>query len=268
MKVVLFCGGYGVRMGEETQRIPKPMINVGSRPIIWHIMKYYALWGHTEFILCLGYKAEVIKNYFLTYNEALTNDFVLSNGGKDITLLNSDIENWTITFVDTGAQATIAERLKAVDGFLGDDSMFLATYGDGVTDAPLNVMVDSFARQQKTAMFLAVRPRFNAHVVDFDSAGIVRGIEDLAHAHVIINGGYFVFRREIMDAIEPGEELVDEPFRRLIAKEQVIAYPYDGFWAPMDTLKDKQYLDSLVEQGRVPWTSHPGAGVDREPEPV
>ncbi len=134
MKVVLFCGGLGVRMGEQTQKIPKPMITVGSRPILWHIMKWYASWGFDDFVVCLGYKAERIKEYFLSYSEALSNDFILSNGGRDVQLLGSDISNWRITFVDTGAQATIGERLLAVAPHLEDSDYFLATYGDGLTE--------------------------------------------------------------------------------------------------------------------------------------
>ena len=255
MRVVIFCGGLGVRMGEATERMPKPMIPVGSQPILWHIMKYYARWGHTEFILCLGHKAEAIKNYFLTYNEALANDFVLSDGGKRVNLMRSDIDDWTITFVDTGIDATIGERLKAVEPYLGEDPVFLATYGDGLTDAPLTTMIEHFEEQKRTAMFLSVRPAINVHVVEATKDNIVRGIENIRAGNVRINGGFFVLRREILDLIEPGDELVERPFKRLIEAEQLIAYPYEGFWAPMDTLKDKQYLDSLVAAGTTPWLS-------------
>ena len=253
MKVVIFCGGLGIRMGEATQRIPKPMIPIGGRPILWHIMKYYAAWGHKDFILCLGYKAEDVKEFFLTYNEALANDFVLSGGGTDIRLLRSDIDEWTITFVDTGMQATIGERLKAVEPFIGDDEVFLATYGDGLTDAPLDEMIERFGHEQKTAMFLRVRPTINMHVVDSDEAGLVRSIADISEADVFINGGFFVLSRDVLDEIEPGDELVDRPFERLIARGELVAYQYDGFWAPMDTLKDKQRLETLWESGRAPW---------------
>jgi glucose-1-phosphate cytidylyltransferase len=259
VKVVIFCGGLGVRMGEATERMPKPMIPVGNQPILWHIMKYYALWGHTEFILCLGYRAEAIKHFFLTYNEALANDFVLSDGGKRIELLRSDIDDWTITFVDTGINALIGERLKAVEPFLGDDPVFLATYGDGLTDAPVTTMIDHFEAQKPTAMFLCVRPAINVHVVQTDQSQRVRGIENIRKANVWINGGFFVLRREVLDLIEPGDELVERPFRRLIEADQLLAYPYEGFWAPMDTLKDKQYLDSLVASGATPWLSLDGS---------
>jgi glucose-1-phosphate cytidylyltransferase len=256
MKVVLFCGGFGVRMGEETQRIPKPMITVGNRPILWHIMKWYASWGHDDFILCLGYRAETIKEYFLNYNEALSNDFILSNGGRDVELLGSDISSWRVRFVDTGIQSTTGERLRAIGSHLGDDDYFLATYGDGLTDAPLPDMIELLRSSGKTGLFLSVRPIFNAHVIDADADGVVRSVEDIQQADVRINGGFFVFRREVLDYVQPGEELVEEPFQRLIENEELIAYRYDGFWEPMDTMKDKQRLDALAETGRAPWRNN------------
>lgn len=253
MKVVLFAGGLGVRMGEHTQRIPKPLIPVGSQPILWHIMKYYASWGHTDFILCLGYKAESVKEYFLAYNEARSNDFVLSNGGRDIELLGSDISDWRITFVDTGAQSTIAERLLAVASHLDDDEYFLATYGDGVTDAPLPDMIDVLQQSGKTGLFLSTRPMFSAHVVATDGDRLVTSVRDIQQADVWINAGFFVFRRQIIDEIRPGEELVEEVFERLIERRELLAYRYEGFWGPMDTIKDKQRLDALAESGQAPW---------------
>jgi glucose-1-phosphate cytidylyltransferase len=253
MKVVLFCGGLGVRMGDETQRTPKPMITVGNRPIVWHIMKYYAAWGHRDFILCLGYKAQSIKEYFLAYNEAYSNDFVLSNGGREVQLLGSDISDWRITFVDTGAQATIGDRLLAVAPHLGADEYFLATYGDGLTDAPLDDMIERLVGSGKTGLFLSVRPMTSAHVVQVGDDGLVHAIEDIQRADVWINGGFFVFKRDILGLIRPGEELVEEPFRRLIEQDQLIGYRYEGFFGPMDTMKDKQRLDALADNGSAPW---------------
>jgi len=244
MKVVLFCGGYGVRMGSATRRIPKPMLPVGDEPILVHIMRYYAAWGHREFILCLGHRGEVIEEYFV--------DHPMTNGP----------EGWRISCVHTGLDTTIAERLTKVDHLLGDDREFLATYGDGLTDAPLDQLIAHFRATGKTALFLAVRPRFHAHVVQLDDAGMVHGVESMDGTDILINGGFFVFKREIMDSIRPGEELVDEPFRRLIARGELIGRRYDGFWAPMDTLKDKQYLDCLAAAGNPPWVvAHvPGQG--------
>jgi glucose-1-phosphate cytidylyltransferase len=253
VKVVIFAGGFGVRMGEHTQRIPKPMIHVGSQPILWHIMNYYASWGHKEFILCLGYKAESIKQYFLNYNEALSNDFVLSNGGRDVALLGSDISDWRITFVDTGTQSTIGDRLRLVAPYLDDEEYFLASYGDTVTDAPLADMIERLARSGKMALFLSTRPVFTAHVVATDDDGTVTAVEDIQHADVWINGGFFVFRRDVVDLLEPGDELVVEAFGRLIERGELITYRYEGFWGPMDTIKDKQRLDMLAESGRAPW---------------
>jgi glucose-1-phosphate cytidylyltransferase len=255
MKVVIFCGGLGVRMGEETQRIPKPMIPIGNRPILWEIMRYYSAWGHHEFVLCLGYKGDVIREYFLNYNEALFNDFVLEGQGADarIELLQRDIGGWRITFVDTGMQATIGERLKAVEGYLGDDEEFLATYGDGLTDAPLDQMVGRFRTSGRMIQFLSVRPAFNAHRVMTDNDGIVMSVEDMSQSDVRINGGFFVCRRDLLDWIEPGDELVEETFARLIPRGDVVAFPYEGFFGPMDTIKDRQRLEALHESGLAPW---------------
>jgi glucose-1-phosphate cytidylyltransferase len=255
VKVVIFCGGLGVRMGEETQRIPKPMIEVGGRPILWHIMRYYAAWGHNDFILCLGYKGDVVKRYFLEYNGAMLNDFVLDRNGDGVKLelLSRDLEEWRITFVDTGLNSTIAERLKAVGPYLANENAFLATYGDGLTDAPLPTLIESFHASDKIAQFISVRPQFNGHLVSTDVHGNVVAVEDMSRSDVRINGGYFVFRREIVDLIEPGEELVEEPFARLIAAGELVAYPYDGFFGAMDTMKDRQMLETMYETGQAPW---------------
>jgi glucose-1-phosphate cytidylyltransferase len=263
MRVVIFCGGLGVRMGEATQRIPKPMIEIGGRPILWHIMRYYAAWGHNDFILCLGYKGEVVKEYFLSYNEALFNDFVLErNGtGTKLELLSHDLGEWRITFVDTGIDTTIGDRLRLVGPHLGDDEVFLATYGDGLTDVPLPDLIDAFHASGKTAMFISVRPEFNAHLVRADGDGTVRSIEDMSRSDIRINGGFFVLRREVIDLIEPGDELVEETFSKLIARNELGAYPYEGFFGPMDTIKDRQRLEALHESGHAPWLNAGLAGL-------
>src|SRR5262245_44190047 len=253
MKVVLFCGGLGLRMGETTARIPKPMIPIGDRPILWHIMRYYSSFGYHDFILCLGYKAEIVKQYFLEYQEALTNDFVMRDGGRRIDLLSTDIQDWSISFVNTGLKTTIGERLKAVQEHIGSDDVFLTNYGDTLTDAPIPEMVETLIASDKIALFIAARPTYNFHVTMFDADHTVVDIHDVTKADMWLNGGYFVFRREIFDYIREGEDLVEEPFRRLIADGQLMAYPYDGFWAAMDTLKEKQHLDGLLETGQAPW---------------
>jgi glucose-1-phosphate cytidylyltransferase len=253
VKVVLFCGGMGLRMREASEVAPKPMVPIGSRPVLWHVMKYYAHHGFTDFVLCLGYKAEVIKHFFLTYSEAMANDFVLSDGGSNVHLLKTDIHDWTITFVDTGLNACIGERLRAVRHLLDEDEMFLANYGDTLTDANLPAMVDRAREEQVAASFLAVRPNYSFHVVEMDASGRVEGMSDVTRSGIWINGGYFVLRREVLDELRPGEDLVEAPMRRLAARNQVLAQRHDGFWAPMDTLKDKQCLESLHEHGSAPW---------------
>jgi glucose-1-phosphate cytidylyltransferase len=253
VKVVIFCGGQGLRMREASEVAPKPMIPIGPRPVLWHVMKYYAHFGFTDFILCLGYKAEVIKQFFLTYNEALANDFVLSNGGADVHLLKTDIHDWNITFCDTGPRASIGERLRAVREHLEDEEVFLANYGDTLTDANLPAMIDQAAERDVTASFLAVRPNYSFHVVSMDEDGRVQEMRDVMGSDIWINGGYFVLRRELLDELRPGEDLVGEPFQRLLGRGQVLAQRHDGFWAPMDTLKDQQWLENLHEAGRAPW---------------
>jgi glucose-1-phosphate cytidylyltransferase len=253
VKVVIFCGGQGLRMREAPEVAPKPMIPVGNRPILWHVMKYYAHFGFTDFVLCLGYKAEVIKHFFLTYNEAMANDFVLSNGGAKVHLLKTDIHDWNITFVDTGLRASIGERLRAVRDLLRDDEMFLANYGDTLTDADLPAMIDRARAAGVMASFLAVRPNYSFHVVSMHDGGLVDSIHDVVRSDIWINGGYFILRSEFLDHLRPGEDLVEEPFQRLLAIDQLLAQRHEGFWAPMDTLKDKQWLESLHDDGRAPW---------------
>ena len=163
MKVVLFCGGLGTRMKEFSETIPKPMVDIGYRPIIWHLMRYYAHFGHTEFILCLGYRGDIIKNYFLNYSECLSNDFVLSQGGREVKVYNNDIEDWRISFIDTGLHANIGQRLMAVRRYLEDDEIFMANYSDGLSDLDLPHYIEHFHKQNKVASFLCVQPSQSFH---------------------------------------------------------------------------------------------------------
>jgi glucose-1-phosphate cytidylyltransferase len=253
LKVVLFCGGLGTRIRDYSENIPKPMINIGYRPILWNLMKYYAHYGHKDFILCLGYKADVIKNYFLNYDECLSNDFVLSGGGKQLLMLNSDIQDWRITFVDTGLHSNIGQRLKAVEKHLAGEECFLANYSDGLTDLPLDRYIDHFFRHDKIASFLSVKPTQTFHVISTREDGIVTDIKHVNNSETRINGGFFAFKTEIFKYINEGEELVVEPFQRLIETEELLAYKYDNFWACMDTFKDKQMFDDMYSQGKSIW---------------
>jgi glucose-1-phosphate cytidylyltransferase len=253
MKVVLFCGGMGMRMREYSEAIPKPMVPIGYRPILWHVMKYYAHYGHKDFILCLGYKADVIKNYFRNYDECVSNDFVLSGGGKSLELLNSDIDDWRITFVDTGLNANIGQRFKAVEKYLRDEEVFLANYSDGLSDVDLNMLVKKFLPSSRLASFVSVRPRASFHVISIEGEGVVKSIEHITSTGARINGGFFLFRREVFRYIKEGEDLVEQPFRRLISEGQLLTHPHNGFWACMDTFKELQELEDLYSRGNAPW---------------
>jgi glucose-1-phosphate cytidylyltransferase len=253
MKVVIFCGGQGLRLREYSETIPKPMAPIGLRPILWHVMRYYAHFGHKDFVLALGYKGEAVKEYFLRYNEALSNDFVLSDGGRSLDLLSTDIQDWRITFADTGLNANVGQRLLAVRRHLHDDAVFLANYGDGLTDAPLGELIEDFLQRDRVAAFLAVQPTYSFHVATLGDDHSVTSVRHIRDAGLRVNGGFFILRSSIFDYIRPGEELVEEPFQRLIAEDQLVGYRYDGFWAPMDTLKEMQNLEALYQSGRPPW---------------
>lgn len=259
MKVVLFCGGLGMRLRDHSQNTPKPLATIGDRPILWHVMNYYSHYGHNDFVLCLGYQAAAIKQYFLDYEETLSNDFILGKGGREVTLLNRDIDDWTITFVDTGLHANIGERLVAVREHVAGEEMFLANYSDGLSDLPLDSYVRNFREKGRAACFLSVRPNASFHFVETSDDGAVRALRSMEEADIRINGGYFVFRQEIFDYIEKGEELVVEPFERLIGSDQLLAYRYDGFWRCMDTFKDKQALEEMAARDDAPWQVWKGA---------
>ena len=254
MKVVLFCGGRGLRLREYSEAIPKPMVQIGYRPILWHVMRYYAHFGYRDFILCLGYGADMIKDYFLHYSEAVSNDFVLSGGGRQIELLGSDIEDWRITFADTGLDTTVGERLRRVRHLLAGEEIFLANYSDTLTDAPLDSLVESFRASDAVASFLAIRPAaYPFRVLRSGEDDRVEALLRPGDADIWINGGYFMLRREIFDALQPGDELVEGPFARLIDAGHLDSVRYEGFWGPLDTLRDLQELEALAAGGRAPW---------------
>lgn len=253
MKVVLFCGGLGTRLREHSDTIPKPLVNIGVRPIIWHLMRYYAHYGHTEFVLCLGYRGEMIREYFLNYNECLSNDFTLSANGKHVELYSRDLDDWRITFVDTGLHSNIGQRLLRVKKYLQGEEMFLANYSDGLSDLPLDVMVNQFKQRGRIASFASVKPSTSFHAVQHDATGLVTSVGPLQGQGHSINGGYFVLRQEIFDHIREGEELVDQPFGRLIQKQQLETYAHTGFWQAMDTFKDKITFDRMESRGECPW---------------
>jgi glucose-1-phosphate cytidylyltransferase len=253
MKVVLFCGGLGTRLGEFTGEIPKPLVKIGPRPIIWHLMKYYAHFGHKDFILGLGYLGEKIKEYFIEYEDHISNNFRLACNGKKIFLENRDLDDWSITFVDTGLRSNIGERLRAVEGYLGDEEVFLANYSDGLTDTYLPDVISRFHASGKTASMLCVKPSQSFSIIRKDAVGTVKSIEYARSTDLLINGGFFVFKKEIFAYIESGEELVEQPFSRLIDEGQLMGYECDSFWACMDTFKEHKELTDMYNNGAAPW---------------
>jgi glucose-1-phosphate cytidylyltransferase len=252
VKVVLFCGGLGTRLRDYSESVPKPMVPIGYRPLLWHVMKYYAHFGFKDFVLALGYQADIVKDYFLHYDEAISNDFVL-RGGRDVQLLHTDMHDWQIVFVDTGLTANIGERLMAVREYLDGEDVFLANYSDGVSDLDLKQYVNDSVEQDRVANFLMVRPNQTFHVVGAGDDGLVRSIHHISQTDVWINGGFFVLKKEIFDYMEAGDELVVEPFQRLIPRQQLRAHRYDGFFAAMDTFKDREILDEMWRAGTAPW---------------
>jgi glucose-1-phosphate cytidylyltransferase len=253
MKVVLFCGGLGTRIREYSESIPKPMIPVGHQPILWHIMEYYSQYGHHDFVLCLGFKANVIKDYFLEAKHSAYLDCIVSGYGKRVEILGDTPPEWRVTLIDTGIWRNIGERLVAVRPLVKDEEMFLANYSDGLTDLPLTDMIETFKKSGKIACFLAVHPPFTFHLAEMDPQGSVLGFRTSEQSDTWINAGYFIFRREIFDFIRDGDELVNQPFARLIEVGQLMAYRYEGFWRAMDTMRDRQLLEDMVEKGTMPW---------------
>ncbi len=266
MKVVLFCGGYGMRMRDGVSDLPKPMHPVGPRPLIWHVMRYYAHFGHKDFVLCLGYGAHHIKDFFLNYSETASNDFVLRGG--DVELLGSDIQDWTITFVHTGLDSPIGERLRRVRPLVAGEDMFLANYADVLTDLPLNDMIERFAASDKVGALLAVPPQSAFHCVDVDADGSISSITTLQQMPLWENGGYFVLRPEIFDYIPENGDLIEDGCAVLAKEGRMMAYRHRGFWQPADTVKERTALEAAYQGGTRPWMLweiSPGGTRDRDP---
>ncbi len=257
MKVVIFCGGLGTRLREHSETIPKPLVGVGFRPILLHLMSYYAHFGFKDFILCLGYRGDLIRQYFLDYRAAMSTDFVLTQGGRKVELMGSGIDDWRITFVDTGMHSNLGQRLLRVRHLLEKEDEFLATYSDGLTDLPLNDYIDKVRASGAVAGMVAVRPSQSFHVVRSDDNGLVTGVEDVSGSDYWINAGFFCMKQEIFNYIQDGDELVEAPFQRLIAQHKLFALKYSGFWAAMDTFKDKLKLDEMDASGNRPWAMAP-----------
>ena len=253
MKVVLFCGGLGMRMRDGVSTAPKPMAMVGERPLLWHVMRYYAHFGHTDFVLCLGYGASAVKDFFLNYDETRSNDFVIEKGAREVTLFRTDISDWRITLVDTGLHSPIGERLRRVRRFVADETIFMANYADVLTDAPLPDMIHRFETSSAAASLLAVPLQSSHHVVDISDNGLISRVTPMRDLRQWENGGYFLLRQEIFDVLNAGEDLVEDALMRLVPQGRVLAYPYKGYWTPADTVKERAQLEEMYHRGLCPW---------------
>jgi glucose-1-phosphate cytidylyltransferase len=253
MKVVLFCGGLGTRLREHSETIPKPLVNIGARPIVWHLMRYYAHYGHKDFVLALGYRGDMIREYFLHYNQCMSTDFVWSEGGRKLELLGDHIGDWRITFVDTGMHANLGQRLLRVRKYVEKEEMFLVNYSDGLSDLELAPYIEEMRSRRVIASFVAVRPAQSFHAVRSDAEGMVTAMEPVSQSDAWVNGGFFCLRPEIFDYVKEGEELVEQPFARLIDERKLWAKKHRGFWAAMDTFKDKITFDRMEARGDCPW---------------
>jgi glucose-1-phosphate cytidylyltransferase len=258
MKVVLFCGGLGMRMRDASSMVPKPMMPLGGRPLLWHLMKYYAHHGHTDFILCAGYKADVIQEYFSTVDRD-AHTWVLEDGSERMEMVRGDMRGWTITIVDTGVETSISDRLAAAADYLGDDERFLLTYGDGLTDAPLQEMIDAAVASGKDASLMCARPSYTCHILGLGGAADgaplrpVDGLSNMRNLDLWINAGFFVMRRAALDAIQPGDDFAEDTLARLAEQGRLSAYSHDGFWRGVDTMREWQAMDEMFRSGDAPW---------------
>ncbi len=253
MKVVLFCGGLGMRMRDGVTNAPKPMAMIGERPLLWHVMRYYAHYGHTDFVLCLGYGGSAVKDFFLSYDETRSNDFTLDGRGRQVELFKTDISDWRVTFVDTGLHSAIGERLRRVRRFVEGEDMFLANYADVFTNAPLPDMIARFAATDAVVSLLAVPPASTHHVVDIGENGLITQVTPVRDLRQWENGGYFVVRPEIFNHLYENEDLVEDAIVRLVAQGRVLAYPHKGYWSPADTVKERAQLEEMYNRGDCPW---------------
>lgn len=253
MKVVLFCGGYGMRMRDDIDDVPKPMQMIGDHPLLWNVMRLYAHFGHTEFVLCLGYGARHIVDFFRDYDETRSNDFVLRGGGSELELLSTDISDWSITFVHTGLNTPIGERLRRVREYVQDEPVFAANYADVLTDAPLDLIEQNFRQSGAVASLLAVPPQAAFHLLEMDDQCVVTGITQVSDLPIKENGGYFFFTQEIFDYLDEGDDLVADALTRLAAERRLLAWPHRGFWKPADTVKERSELDAMARRCQRPW---------------
>jgi glucose-1-phosphate cytidylyltransferase len=257
MKVVILCGGYGTRIRDVADDIPKPMIPIGIYPILWHIMKQYSFYGHNEFVLCLGHKSYVVKNFFLNY-EVSTNDITVALDRKNPIVFHNDHQelNWKITLAETGLNAMTGARIKKIQKYVANADNFLLTYGDGVGNVDLGKLIDFHLAHGKILTVAGVRPPGRFGELTSDGKGKVLEFNEKTQATGgLISGGFFVCRKELFRYLNDREDLVFElgPMQDLVRQGQMMVYEHNGFWQPMDTYRDYILLNSLFNEGKAPW---------------
>lgn len=255
MKVVLLAGGFGSRISEESQFKPKPMIEIGGMPILWHIMKEYAYFGHTDFIICAGYKQEYIKEWFANYfihNSDVSFDY--RNGGNEMTVHESHCEPWNVTVVDTGYNTMTGGRIKRIQKYVGNETFFM-TYGDGVCDVDINKLLDFHKSHGKIATLTAVQLEQSKGVLDIGGDNAVKSFREKNLADgAPINAGYMVLNPEVFDYIEGDDTVFEkEPLEKLANEGQLMSYKHRGFWQCMDNIREKNMLEKLLAAGKAPW---------------
>lgn len=254
MKVVILAGGFGTRISEESHLKPKPMIEIGEQPILWHIMKYYSHFGFNDFVICLGYKAYVIKEFFADYYLHMSDiTFDFSDHNKMI-VHDNFAEPWKVTLVDTGLHTMTGGRLKRIREHIGNET-FMLTYGDGVADVDIKALVDFHSCHGKIATMTAIRPSGRFGILDVQSGNEITAFREKSQEDTgLINGGFMVFKPDIFDYIEDDNTVLEkEPLERLASEKQLMAFKHKGFWQCMDTMRDKTYLDSLLTKDQAPW---------------
>ena len=255
MKVVILAGGYGTRISEESQFKPKPMIEIGGKPILWHIMKVYSYYGFNEFIICAGYKQNIIKEWFADYFLRCSDvTFDYSSGKNEMIIHNTVIEPWKVTIVDTGYSTMTGGRIKRIEHYVGNDT-FMMTYGDGVCDVDIQKLLEFHKANGKTATLTAVLLEQQKGILDIAENNSVRAFREKSLSDgALINAGYMVFEPEIFRYIDGDETILErEPLEKLAEKGQLMSYTHKGFWQCMDNAREKQLLESMWDEGKAPW---------------
>ena len=251
-KVVILCGGKGTRLREQTEFMPKALVRVGEMPVLWHVMKIYSYYGYNNFVLCLGYKGYMIKEYFMNL-EWMENDFTLNLKSKSERIINhnSKVEDWTITFAETGLNTPTGGRIKKIEKYIQDENFFV-TYCDGVSNVNIKNLYESHLKKNKIATLTVVHPMSQFGIIDVGN-GLATSFKEKPHMEGLINGGFFVFNGKMFNYLKESSVLEEEPLRRLVKEKQLAVYEHKDFWACIDTFKDVERFNDMWEKGNRPW---------------